>query len=358
MIEVFYATNRNVIREGEEPKFGINFNETRPQALRFGSAQVKKSKGEYKVAKITLVPEAIDNKGMPTKPLGSQAIYEALRERMSGEKVDVICLIHGYASDIETALERAAELKDKYRVEKREPLVFVFSWPSDAKMIPLVSYFKDRDDARASGQAVARAFLKLRDYLQRLKKEEFCDQSIHLVAHSMGNYALRHAFQAIRRELGNEIPRLLDNIFLMAADEDDDVFEHDHKLRLLPHLAKAVHVYFSPDDRALVISDATKRNPDRLGANGPRLRDGLPRKVNLIDCSRVDEAKGDLSNHQYYRLRPEVVQDVNQVLAGLGAGEIRNRDFVPEDRSFRIRPRPSSKKGSSKRQGARDDRGR
>ena len=358
MIEVYYATNRNIISEGKNPKFGKTFNVAGPQALRFGSALVKKNRGAYELDSIVLAPEKLTGKDDPAELLGSKRIFEALRQRMSGDKIDVICLIHGYASDIKSSLERAAELKDKYRAGKREPLVFVFSWPSDAEMIPLVSYFSDRDDARASGMAIARAFLKLRDFLGQLKREDHCEQSIHLVAHSMGNYALRHAFQAIRRVLKDDLPRLLDNVFLMCADEDDDVFEHDHKYRLLPQIAKSVHVYFSPGDRALMISDTTKRNPDRLGANGPRLRDGLPRKVNLIDCSRVDEGKGDLTNHQYYRLRPEVVEDVNQVLSGLAPGEIKNRDYVHEDRSFRIQPKKTAKRGKSRKAGPGAGRGR
>ncbi len=132
-------------------------------------------------------------------------------------------------------------------------------------MVPLLSYYSDRNDAQASGVAMARSFLRLREFLENLGQENFCRQSLHLVAHSMGNYALRHAVQAIRAELGNDIERIFEHIFLMAADEDDDAFEKDHKLRLLPALAKAVHVYHSPDDVALMVSDKTKFKPDRLG---------------------------------------------------------------------------------------------
>ncbi len=341
MIEVFFATNRDILDEGPPPKFGNSFNVHGPHWLRFGAAEVARRNGKYAVQRIRLVPEKIETKEEKKKEskLGSNEIFEALRAGMRSNNIDVICLIHGYASDIETALERAAELKDKYRVQNREPHAFVFSWPSDGAMAPFISYYNDRDDARASGLAIARAFLKLRDFLMDLKKEQRCEQSIHLVAHSMGNYALRHAVQAIRGEIGGDLPRLLDNIFLMAADVDDDAFEHDYKFRLLPQLATAVHVYFSRGDRALFISDATKRNPDRLGSQGPRLRDNLPRKVVLVDCRDVDESPGDTTNHQYYRLRPEVVEDVNHILAGLAPEDIPTRDYVREDRSFRIRPK-------------------
>lgn len=349
MIEVYFATNRKVEAEGAEPKFGNAFNVSGPHTLRFGSAEVRKRRGEYVVERIRLAPEKLVEDTGEKEILGSKEIFETLRERMQSENIDVICLIHGYASDIESALARAAELKDKYRVQGREPLVFVFSWPSDGAMVPLMSYYSDRDDARASGLAIARAFLKLRDFLIQIGRERHCEQSIHVVAHSMGNYALRHAFQAIRGELGDRLPQIIDNIFLMAADEDDNAFEHDHKLRLLPALAKAVHVYYSRGDKALMISDQTKRNPDRLGAEGPRIRENIPRKISLVDCRDVDESKGDISNHQYYRLRPEVVADVNQVLSSKSPDEISGRTYIQDDRSYRIKPKAKAKRGKARK---------
>ena len=338
MIEVYYATNRRIVKQGPTPEFGMRFNANGPQELRFGSARVRKAGAAYELESMVLEKEskAARPKGQPP----SGRIFEALRASMADNSLDVICYIHGFASDIETALERGAEIKDKFKVGGRDAEVFVFSWPADGRMMPWLSYFSDRDDARASGVAMARAVLKLRDFLAHLGKERQCRQSLHLVAHSMGNYALRWAFQGLRRELRGQVPRVFDNIFLMAADEDDDAFEHDHKLRLLPELARAVHVYFSPDDRALIISDKTKNNPDRLGSNGPRLREGLPRKLVLVDCRRVDVSEDDITNHQYYRLNPRVVTDVNLVLEGLAPADMPTRSYIPEDRSWRVDARP------------------
>ncbi|MFQ5775422.1 MAG: alpha/beta hydrolase [Kiloniellaceae bacterium] len=336
ILQVFFATNRGILAEGDAPKFSKRFNEKGPHELRYGSAKVRKTKKGYKVSSIYLAPERIETKGGESQVLGSEEICDALRARMVADKVDVICYIHGYASDMDSALERAAEIKDKYKVDGRDPHVFVFSWPADGEMKPWLSYYSDRDDARASGVAIARAFLKLRRFLLGLGREGQCEQSLHLVAHSMGNYALRWAVQGIRSELGHNLPRLFDNVFLMAADEDDDAFEHDHKLRVLPGLAHAVHIYFSPDDRALQISDITKGNPDRLGSQGPRVRDGIPRKVVLVDCRNVDVSDDDLSNHQYYRLNPRVVKDVNLVLKGVAPEKMPTRTYIPEDRSWRV----------------------
>ena len=355
-IEVFYATNRNVVKEGRSPAFGNAFNERGPQEIRFGSAVVdatgSKSRRKYKLKKVHLVPESDPNADKAQKKLGSKVILDKLRTRMAGEKMDSLCLIHGYASDFESAVLRGAELQDKWG-DKRPLSVFVFSWPSDGSITPFVAYKSDRHDAQHSGVAIARTFLKLREYLMEIGEERHCQQAIHLCAHSMGNWALRHALQAIRAELDDRLPRMLDHVFLMAADEDNDAFEHDHKLRLLPDLAKAVHVYFSEDDKALVVSDLTKRNPDRLGATGPKVRANLSRKVDIVDCREVDfvpkqelsaeEISRSLSQHQYYRLRKEVIEDVRQVLDGVQPSDIKGRRFMKEDMSYLIEAKPKPK---------------
>lgn len=361
-LEVFFATNRNLLEESPKLVFGEEFNAQGPHVIRYGSALVEASgsaaKRRYKLKRARLAEELIPKTGdeEPQRKLGSVEILDKLRERMDGEQMDSLCLIHGYASDFETALLRGAELQDKWGAG-RSLSVFVFSWPANGSTTPFLDYKSDRHDAQLSGIAIARAFLKLRGYLIDIGRERHCKQAIHLCAHSMGNWALRHALQAIREELDDRLPRLLDHVFLMAADEDNDAFEHDGKLRLLPDLAKAVHVYFSEDDKALVVSDVTKRNPDRLGATGPRVRSSLPRKLDLVDCRLVDvvppaqlsaeEIGRYLSQHQYYRLRPEVIADVRQVLDGVQPGEIEGRRFVQEDRSFLIEPAAKAK-GKSK----------
>ena len=69
--------------------------------------------------------------------------------------------------------------------------VVVFSWPSDGKAIPFMSYYSDREDARSCGAALARTYLKLWDFMAALDPKDYCDRSLHLLAHSMGNLALQ-----------------------------------------------------------------------------------------------------------------------------------------------------------------------
>ncbi|MCH7539611.1 MAG: alpha/beta hydrolase [Proteobacteria bacterium] len=352
MVEVYFATNRNY--EGKS-EFGTGFHADGPHNVRLGWAEVEpRNADDYVVnrSKITVADEDISQdpdlgKGREKTKLGSREVFERMRKRMIEEGRDIICLIHGFAANFETALARVAEISVDYGTPERPLLGFVFSWPANGSMIPFLDYYSDRHDARASELAIARTFLRLCKFLEKLKETERCDRSIHLVVHSMGNWALRHALDDIIEEFGGRPPRLFDNIFLMAADADNDAFEKEDKFKRLPDICKAVHVYFSKDDRALMTSDITKFNPDRLGATGPAVRGKLPRKVNLIDCQHVDvpdrksQEPGknwDLSVHQYYRLRREVIVDVQQVLAGVAPRDIVGRRYMEDDRSFQIIP--------------------
>jgi len=125
----------------------------------------------------------------------------------------------------------------------------------------------------------------------------------------------------------------------MAADENDDALEDACKLGLLPKLANSVHVYHSRNDLVLKLSDETKGNPDRLGSNGPRNVFQMDTKIQVIDCQHVDFTDPGDGNHQYYRLREEVIDDVRQVLRGTPASQIENREIVVAGRSYRIRRR-------------------
>lgn len=343
MVEVYYATNRNLDGGG---KFGEGFNPEGPDYLRFGWADVTRvNDDDYKIKSFKVAREQL---GEDKKTIrGSAEVFERMRKRMIKDRADVLCVIHGYASTFDAAIERVAELADNYSTKERPLIGFVFSWPANGEMVPFMSYKSDRSDARNSGPAIARAFGILCDFVQKLAAERRCEQRIHLLAHSMGNWALRHALDDIIVNFNDQPPRLFDHVFLMAADEDNDTLEDPAKLGRLPEICRRVHVYFSEDDRALMISDTTKFNPDRLGATGPRNRLLVSHKIDAIDCSLVDEPdrkrdvdakRWDLSVHQYYRLRQEVIDDVRQVIAGVIGSQIVGREFLADQRCYRIMP--------------------
>lgn len=345
-IPVHFVTNREETR-GRIP-FGAGLNARSPLYLRYGTAEVLPPGGkreDYELRRVQVAPESIPGlhaAGDAAPQLGSQSVFDGLRQRLREQKADLLVFLHGYACDFPTALLRAAELRHRWATAERPLEVAVFSWPADGTMIPLISYASDRDDARSSAKAIARSLQRFVDYVKGLDRAEWCNARMHLVAHSMGNYALRHAFQALRSDLGGRVPRLFDTLFLMAADEDNDAFEQESKFMYLPDLAHSVQVYFARNDGALTISDITKTNPDRLGSTGPRTLTQLPQKVTLIDCSPVSSTTLAEVGHQYYRKRPEVVADVQAVLAGMPPDSIPNRVFLTDKRAFRILEKPKA----------------
>jgi esterase/lipase superfamily enzyme len=142
-----------------------------------------------------------------------------------------------------------------------------------------------------------------------------CVRRLHVLAHSMGNWALRHAVRKFLDLNGGRAPRVFDCAFLMAADEDHDTLEDVHKLKPLDQLANRVFVYHAANDVALTISDRTKGNANRLGADGPQNLDLTSERVFTLDCRGISVTRVEHGRHQYYRLREEALMDVKLTLA-------------------------------------------
>ncbi len=351
MEKVYFVTNRQPDDATNPTDFGKDFSADGVANLRYGYARVSGSK--FDKHDIAVAEEQLNldkDKGCvaPGSVFGSQAIMAQVRKEMTSKHRDTLVYIHGYNVTFKEALTAAAKLASRLKPHNdgHGVNVVLFSWPSDGSAMPYLAYASDRQDAAPSGPAFARAFLKLADFLQGASPEEECDHSLHLLAHSMGNYVLRHAVQEIRSYYPGRPPRIFDQIFMMAADEDDDTFEHSYKLGVLPRLARRVNVYFNHGDVALQISDKTKGHPDRLGTDGPRLPQQVPAKVTQVDCTPV--VTGTVE-HSYYIDSARVVKDMLEVLAGIPSDEIKGRDYVPETNRYRLQGKPAGRKKTKKK---------
>lgn len=339
-MRIYFATNRNPDQVDKPTDFGSHFSPNGLTDLRFGSAEVKGAKLDRYT--LDVAPEKLDvgmakanRNQLGSQVLGSQAVFEQVRAEMVAGRQDCMVFIHGFNVSFQEAISRTAQLKQFYA--DRPMTWLLFTWPSDGSMLPFKAYASDRDDARASGVALGRGLQKLASFLHGSRPEDFCGQSVHLMTHSMGGYALRWALQSILGSSGSGLRRLMEQILMFAADEDDDAFELAHKLQALPDMARRVSLYHNAGDLALVTSDVTKGNPDRLGAAGPRNARALPDKVSVVDCEPVQSFKQDPKGHSYYSKNTSVRQDVLAVLGGTSPNDIKGRQYQADTRTFRLK---------------------
>ncbi|NJL17656.1 MAG: alpha/beta hydrolase [Nitrospira sp.] len=381
---LFYATNRNHLGNDRwhPDGYGKKFSDDGVENLRFGrlTVEVDDSKlakhletdrgsmgqgdGEGLIKYLAKCADSADIVAYREKinrsiaedqqeniKLGSQGAFSDLQTIMR-KNTDVLLYIHGFNVSWADAVGSALSLQEMLNhcpdADTDQCVqVVLFTWPSDGMALPFVSYKSDRSEAAGSGNAVGRAILKVRDFLASLRRadETLCKQDLHILCHSMGNYLLQNALERCDAFTpGNALPRLFEHIFLCAPDVDDTALETGQPLERLHELARSVSVYHNRGDVALVVSDFTKGNPDRLGSNGPAKPAVVHNKVHQVDCTPI--VKG-LVEHSYY-LVGHVNADIRMSIDGIQHDDPR-RDAI-ESASWVINgkcARPKSPKRAS-----------
>ena len=354
--KLYYATNRK--HKGSDqwhPKaYGTEFSSDGMENLRFGVVSVtaddKKVTGYLnapvqdcgvgngedlgvylagcvKTAQIEAYEESIESHiadvAQENAKLGSKSMFTDVMSDM-GDSSDVLIYIHGFNVSWFEAVGSALAMQLMLQnAPARDPLqkvlVILFTWPSDGMALPWVSYKSDRSEAKGSGAAVGRAFLKARDFLAELRDrakkggKKLCGQDIHLVCHSMGNYLLQSALaRTFDFTPGSTLPRLFEHIFLCAPDVDDNVLEADQPLAKIDQIARHVTIYHNREDKAMVISDYTKGNPERLGGTGAAHPALLHNKIHQVDCTPIVHG---IIEHSYY-LAGNVNNDIRASIDG------------------------------------------
>lgn len=256
----------------------------------------------------------------PEGNFGSSRLFRELREPALAHR-DILIFVHGFNVSWWRAVASAMSLEFMLNHKsKSEIAVVLFTWPSNGRVIPYWSYFSDRSDARSSGAAVGRGFLKLRDFLveelrrSRRAGEDPCKRSIHLLCHSMGNYVLQEALERTAEfSTGGRLPRIFDHVFLCAPDVADDVFERGEPLSGLPSMAENVTVYHNRGDLAMPVSDYTKGNSDRLGWRGANRPAELDGRVHVVDCSDIVTGFTEHGYHNSGHVAADIAQSLDHI---------------------------------------------
>lgn len=331
MITVYFGTNRNYVPGNKIKKFGTFFSSAGGADLRYGHAEVDET-DKFAIKSVHVADEDMhtDLDSKKKRKLGSQKVMDIMRKLMTDKKRGTIVYIHGFNYTFTEAVQRAAEyvhaLGNKHSI-------FLVTWPSKGGIL---LYPDDYDNARRSGIAIARMLDTVVGYVRDLSKEQQCSQDMFLVAHSLGNFALRNALQS-RHVVGRKVAfPVFKATLLFAADDDSDALEDDAKLKPLKEITERIEVYYTQRDIGLDVSDLIKGNPERLGSEGPDNMYCTPGKVTAVNVTPTLPEVDDFTNHQYYRLSPVVIADSLRVLEGLTGDDLIGRRPLNDVRKFEL----------------------
>ena len=343
---VFFGTNRRI--EGSPHDFANYEAQFAPAAMGAG--------------RLTCAVAAIEGADLEQRKAGTIAGIESIATGafdpgaigdIAGGR-NLLIFLHGFANGFEAGITRAAFLRDWFAasgVPAADCAVVGFSWPSGGKVVDEMSivpglltlvltagiaavsghvvspladaYEKDKASAIGSAQDILAFFAGLESTLRRIRKQ---GRKVFLLAHSMGNLALKEAVLAWK---ANGLPTraVFDEIFLCASDVD--AAEQDAApvwLASLARLGGRISVYASRSDEILRLARVLN-GAVRLGADGPEGRtdqDRFPRtKWRFVDCTGIpDEGPngGIDASHQYYRRVAVVRDDIARAMDGKGAG--------------------------------------
>jgi esterase/lipase superfamily enzyme len=229
---------------------------------------------------------------------------------------DLLVFIHGFDNSFENAITRAAfnqQWLAASGIAGADTTVVAFSWPSRGKLIgiPFPDYFYRQDQTKAGQSALH--LMSFFAHLQPLIAAARARGSrVHLLAHSMGNWALQAAVESWFAH-GNGDANLFDEAILAAADEVFTTFDFppDGRLTALRRLARRISIFYSGRDEVLKISKLLNAGAQRLGEDGPDGRADParfpPGTYRMVDCTGFQDYDFDLaSSHQYYRRSPGV----------------------------------------------------
>jgi esterase/lipase superfamily enzyme len=226
-------------------------------------------------------------------PTPADRFYADLRGCVGrSARKEAFVFIHGYNVGFETAVRRTGQIA--YDL-KFEGAAIAYSWPSQEG---LLGYTVDENNVDWTVQ-------HLKEFLIDLARRSGAE-SVHLVAHSMGNRALTAALRELEMEHKSECPRYRE-VVLTAPDVDADKFRRDFAPALVK-IADRVTLYASSNDKALIASRGI-HGYLRAGESGDMMV--VVEGVDTVDVSDVDTS---LVGHSYYGSSTTVLADLYELM--------------------------------------------
>jgi esterase/lipase superfamily enzyme len=224
----------------------------------------------------------------------------------------VTLFIHGYNNSWSEAVHRyddiAAQLFDG---PKALGELISFDWPSKGS---LLGYLPDLAEARKTGDDLTEVLSTLYDWMSAqqiaatVNLDNACRAKTSIIAHSMGNYALEYAMNAVwTRKNRPLLVSLMQEVIMVAADVDNDIFRNGENVSHgdgegLANLSYRITALYTGRDNVLGASAGLKHfGKRRLGRTGLDRTYPVPDNVWDIDCtSLLDPSVGGVAIHGEY----------------------------------------------------------
>lgn len=344
-ITVFFATNRRRLLDGFDKDSEASPDGAKQVLLGSVSVEALGDPDETTEASRELLaqPETTGIDDFADPLAGSSAkVLDLWLNAAAQEKAVPLVFLHGFANSFNSAVARAAQLKEFYAAAGARILPLAFCWPSDGILVDIHAlqravasaiehYRADQVDAGAAGVA----FAKLIRGIQLARDRQPDGLKPCLLAHSMGNHTLNAGLGVFANGMMTRgATGLFEHAFLMAADVPHTALGQGLALRTVAALANQVTLGISYDSTLRIPSEIANGNR-RLGHAGPETLDGLPSNLTVVDYYRGLEPIGsgtrkdrliasvpgggtsyDTIDHQYYRNDRYVRGDIAQVLNG------------------------------------------
>lgn len=256
---------------------------------------------------------------------------------------DVLIYIHGFNNDLASVISRHRLIRKGLEAIGYQGAVVSFDWPCADSAL---NYLDDRTDAKKTAlQLVTDGVSSFAHTVQ-----QDCEISTHVLAHSMGAFVLREAFDD-----ADDRPALvakgwsLSQVMLIGADVSaGSMGASDVSASLYRHCVRLTN-YSNPFDAVLSISNAK-----RVGVS-PRVgRIGLPasapaKAINVEVGVYYDEHREEFagvtnSDHAFYFYSPEMMQDILHTLRGRIDRRMIPTRFVDGEGKLHLKTRKMLKK--------------
>ena len=230
---------------------------------------------------------------------------------------DICVFVHGYNTSPTAVARRHRQLQKSLRTNGFDGALVSFDWPSDDRAI---NYLEDRVDAKLT------ALQLVRDGIAMLAAAQVggCQLNLHVVAHSMGGYVVREAFDdaddrpAIAQQNWN-----VSQMCLIGADVSSrSMSTKDSRSRSLYRHCTRLSNFYNPYDSVLKLSNVKRAGvAPRAGRKG--LPGSRPEKAFDINCGgRYKAQKTSDDGHSWYFGDPVFMRDLAATLRGDEAGSV------------------------------------